>query len=254
MRSASCTWRRGTRVSQLSLKTTVDGLSVIWPQNHWDGFSSVWASKPMVIVCEWFGLKITRTVFAGLASKPVVMVSGGLASKPATTVSSGLASKPTAMVFSSLTSKPVATVFSSLASKLVVTVFSSLASKLVAMVSSGLASKPAVMVFSDLASKSVATVFFSLALKLVATVSPGLASKPVVGFLVEPQNQGGGGFPGLSLKIGSFGLVIWASKSPRRFLGLGLKTKWASVCRLRHKTDGGRSARDKRRDLATCFA
>jgi hypothetical protein len=45
------------------------------------------------------------------------------------------------------------------------------------------------------------------------------------GFLVEPQNQGGGGFPGLSLKTGSSGLVIWASKSPRWFLGLGLKTK-----------------------------
>jgi hypothetical protein len=60
------------------------------------------------------------------------------------------------------------------------------------------------------------------------------------------KNQGGGGFPGLGLKTGSSGLVIWASKSPRRFLGLGLKTKWASVCQLRHKTDGGRSARDTR--------
>jgi hypothetical protein len=29
-----------------------------------------------------------------------------------------------------------------------------------------------------------------------------------VNFLVEPQNQGGGGFPGLGLKIGSSGLVI----------------------------------------------
>jgi hypothetical protein len=27
-------------------------------------------------------------------------------------------------------------------------------------------------------------------------------------FLVEPQNQGGGGFPGLGLKTGSYGLVI----------------------------------------------
>jgi hypothetical protein len=53
------------------------------------------------------------------------------------------------------------------------------------------------------------------------------------GFLVKPQNQGGGGFPGLGLKTGSSGLVIWASKSPRRFLDLGLKTKWASVCRWR---------------------
>jgi hypothetical protein len=45
------------------------------------------------------------------------------------------------------------------------------------------------------------------------TVSHGLASKPMVDFLVEPQNQGGGGFPGLGLKTGSSGLIIWASKS-----------------------------------------
>jgi hypothetical protein len=135
-------------------------------------------------VCEWFGLKTTRTVFTGLASKPVVMVSGVLASKPAAKVFSGLASKPVVMVFS------------------------------------------------------------SLALKLVTTVSPGLASKPTVDFLVEPQNQGGGGFPGLGLKTGSSGLVIWASKSQRQFLGLDLKTKWGTVCRLRHKTDGGRSGWD----------
>jgi hypothetical protein len=63
-----------------------------------------------------------------------------------------------------------------------------------------------------------------LASKLVATVSLGLASKPVMGFLVEPQNQGGGGFPGLGLKTDSSGLMIWATKSPRRFLGWGLKT------------------------------
>jgi hypothetical protein len=68
----------------------------------------------------------------------------------------------------------------------------------------------------------VATVFSNLVSKLVATVSPGLASKPVVGFLVEPQNQGGGGFSDLGLKTGSFGLVIWASKSPRQFFGLCL--------------------------------
>jgi hypothetical protein len=104
-----------------------------------------------------------------------------------------------------------------------------------------LALKPVATVSSDLASKPVATVFSSLTSKLVATVSPSLASKLVVGFLVEPQNQGGGGFPSLGLKTGSFGLVIWASKSSRRFFGLGLKIKWASVCRLRHKTDGGRS-------------
>jgi hypothetical protein len=56
------------------------------------------------------------------------------------------------------------------------------------------------MVFTGLASKPVATIFSTLASKLVAMVSPGLASKPAVDFLVEPQNQGGGGFPGLGLK------------------------------------------------------
>jgi hypothetical protein len=104
-----------------------------------------------------------------------------------------------------------------------------------------------------LASKPVATVFASLASKLVVTISPGLASKPAVSFLVEPQNQGGGGFPGLSVKIGSSGLVICVSKSPRRFLGLGIKIKQTSVCRLRHTTDGERSTRDMRRDLAACM-
>jgi hypothetical protein len=74
-----------------------------------------------------------------------------------------------------------------------------------------------------LASKPVATVFSSLASKLVMTVSPSLASKLVVGFLVETQNQGGRGFPDLGLKTDSSGLVIWFSKSPQRFLGLGLK-------------------------------
>jgi hypothetical protein len=111
----------------------------------------------------------------------------------------------------------------------VATVFSTLASKLVPTVSNGLASKPA------------------------ATVSPGLASNLTVGFLVETQNQGGGGFPSLGLKTDSSGLVIWASKSLRWFLGLGLKTKQTSVCRLRNKTDGGRSARDTHRNLAACF-
>jgi hypothetical protein len=118
---------------------------------------------------------------------------------------------------------------------------------------SGLASKLVETVFSSLASKLVATIFSSLASKLVATVSPGLTSKPVVGFLVEPQNQGGGGFPDLGLKTNCFNLVIWTSKSLRQFLVLGLKTMWASVCQLRQKTDGGRSVRDMRRDLAASF-
>jgi hypothetical protein len=134
------------------------------------------------MVCEWFGLKTTRVVFAGLSSKPVAMVSGGLTSKPATTVFTGLASKPVVTVFSNLASKPV------------------------------------------------------------VTVSPGLTSKPVVVFLIEPQNQCGGGFFGLGLKTGSSGLVIWVSKSSRQFLGLSLKTKQTSICRLYHKIDEGRSA------------
>jgi hypothetical protein len=52
------------------------------------------------------------------------------------------------------------------------------------------------------------TVFSSLTSKLVATISSGLASKLAVGFLVEPQNQGGGGFPGLCLKTDNSDLVI----------------------------------------------
>jgi hypothetical protein len=110
------------------------------------------------------------------------------------------------------------------------------------------------MVFSGLASKPVVMVFFSLALKPVAMVSPGFASKLVVGFLYEPQNQGGGGFSGLCLKTDSYSLVIWGSKLPRRFLGLGLKTKQTIVCRLRHKTDGRVMAWDMHQDLAACFA
>jgi hypothetical protein len=113
-----------------------------------------------------------------------------------------------------------------------------LASKPVASIFFGLASKPVATVFSGLASKSVATVFSDLASKPVATISPSLVSKPVVSFLVEPQNPGGGGFPSLGLKTGSYGLVIWASKSPQWFLGLCLKTKWAMVCCLRLKPNG----------------
>jgi hypothetical protein len=110
------------------------------------------------------------------------------------TVSAGLASKPAAMVSSGLTLKSAVTVFTDLASK------------------------PLVTVFTGLASKPVVTVFSSLVSKVVATVSPGLTSKPMVGFLVEPQNQDGGWFPGLCLKTSSFGLVICALKSQQRFL------------------------------------
>jgi hypothetical protein len=89
-----------------------------------------------------------------------------------------------------------------------------LASKPVVTVFTGLTSKPMAMVFAGLTSKPAVTVFSSLASKLVAMVSPGLTSKPALGFLVEPQNQGGGGFSGFSLKTDSSGLLIWASKSP----------------------------------------
>jgi hypothetical protein len=122
-------------------------------------------------------------------------------------------------------------IFAGLASKPVVTVSSGLTSKPATMVSSGLASKPTATVSSGLASKPATTVFSSLASTLEATVFPGLASKPVVDFLVELQNQGGGGFPGLGLKTGSFGLVIWASKSSgRRFVGCATKLMEGGRC------------------------
>jgi hypothetical protein len=118
----------------------------------------------------------------------------------------------------------------------------------------GLDSKSVATVSGSLASKHAVTVFSGLSSKLVATVSPDLAPKPVVDFLVEPQYQGGGGFLDLGLKTDSSGSVIWVSKSPERFLGLGLKIKWASVYRLHYKIDGGRLARDTDRDLAACLA
>jgi hypothetical protein len=96
-------------------------------------------------------------------------------------------------------------------------------------------------------------IFSGLSSKPVMTVSPGLASKPVVGFLVELQNQGDGGFFDLGLKTGNSGLVIWASKSLQLFLDLDLKTKRASVCQLRHKTNRGRLAQDTCQYLAACF-
>jgi hypothetical protein len=89
----------------------------------------------------------------------------------------------------------------------------------------------------------------------------GLASKPLEqflrfglkiggnGFLIEPQNQGGGGFPDLGIKIGCYDLMIWTSKSLRRFLHLVLKTKRASVCRLCHKTDGRMRRRGTRVEI-----
>jgi hypothetical protein len=65
----------------------------------------------------------------------------------------------------------------------------------------------------------VAQVGYSVAGRLRGRVAPCAVCTWHVetwraGFLGEPQNQGGGGFPNLGLKTGSSGLVIWASKSP----------------------------------------
>jgi hypothetical protein len=68
-------------------------------------------------------------------------------------------------------------------------------------------------VFTGLISKLMVTVSDGLASKSAATVSPDLASKPTVGFLVEPQNQGGVGF----LRFGPQNRRL-------RFGDLGLKT------------------------------
>jgi hypothetical protein len=68
VRSAPCTWIQGVLVFWLSLKTKVDGLLVLWAQNHLDSFL-------------WFGLKTggdgfsrfvlkTGGEFLGWASKP----------------------------------------------------------------------------------------------------------------------------------------------------------------------------------------
>jgi hypothetical protein len=86
------------------------------------------ASKPRLTVCQWFDLKTTRTIFSGLASKPVVTVFSGLASKSVATIFSDFASKPVVgslvepqnhglWFVSSLASKPLGRFVSGLASK-----------------------------------------------------------------------------------------------------------------------------------------
>jgi hypothetical protein len=71
--------------------------------------------------------------------------------------------------------------------------------------------------------------------------------------VVWPQNHWDE-FPNLSLKLDYYDLMIWTSKSPRRFLGLELKTKQITSCWLRHKTDGRiKTVWGTRRDLVTCF-
>jgi hypothetical protein len=103
---------------------------------------------------------------------------------------------------------------------------------------SSLASKPRSTVCQWFGLGTTGTIFSDLTSKQVVMVSPSLTSIPVGGFFVEPQNQGGRGFSGLGLKTGSYGLMIWTSKSPQQFFGLVFKTKQTLACRLRHKTDG----------------
>jgi hypothetical protein len=108
---------------------------------------------------------------------------------------SGLASKPWT-VFAGLASKPVVTISHRFAPQNRWRRFvSDLTLKLVVTVSGGLSSKPAATVFPGLALKLVVTVFSSLVSKLVATVSPGLTSKLAVDFLVELQIKVVEGFP-----------------------------------------------------------
>jgi hypothetical protein len=90
----------------------------------------------------------------------------------------------------------------------------------------------------------------------------GGALKPLRRFLpVWPQNRWRQ-FSWFGLKTKGDCFLVWTSKSvavvwwfvPQNHRdGLWLKTKQTSVYRLRHKTDGGRTVRDTRRDLTACF-
>jgi hypothetical protein len=103
---------------------------------------------------------------------------------------------------------------------------------------SGLASQPLGRFVSGLASKPLGRFISDLASKPLGRFSTVWPQNQWRQFLpVWPQDRWLG-FPGLSLKINSYNLMIWASKSPRWFLGLGLKTKQASVCRLCLKIGG----------------
>jgi hypothetical protein len=69
--------------------------------------------------------------------------------------------------------------------------------------------------FLGRASKPRSTVCQWFGLKTTGTVFSGLASKPVMMvFLQFGLRIGGDGFSRFDLKIGNYGLVIWASKSP----------------------------------------
>jgi hypothetical protein len=88
-------------------------------------------------------------------------------------------------------------------------------------------------------------------------------------FFIEPQNQGLRFVSGLAPKpLGWFSsvfsdltskpvaCVFWfrLQNWQLRFGDFGLKTKQTLIYRFRHKINGGRTVRDTRQDLATCFA
>jgi hypothetical protein len=81
--------------------------------------------------------------------------------------------------------------------------------------------------------------FSRFGLKTGSYGSCGLTSKP----LARVSDLG--------LKIGSCGFMIWPTKSPGQFPGLGVNTKWTKVYQLHHKTE---RRMKKVRDLAACFA
>jgi hypothetical protein len=93
LRSAPCTIVCVALVSWLSLKTMDDGLSVVWPQNHWDDFSR-------------FGLKTCGDSFSRFSLK----IDGGFPGLGLKTDSYGLviwASKPSGLRFVGCTTKPM---------------------------------------------------------------------------------------------------------------------------------------------------
>jgi hypothetical protein len=57
----------------LSLKTKVDGLSVVWPQNHWDSFLR-FGLKTGGDGFSWFDLKTGGVGFSVWTLKPAVMI------------------------------------------------------------------------------------------------------------------------------------------------------------------------------------